>query len=41
MKKLLVLMCLMLPLYGQMTDTDKEVTEQEQREMRQTLLKKR
>ena len=37
MKKLLVLMCLMLPLYGQMTDTDKEVTEQEQREIRQNL----
>ena len=30
-------MCLMIPLYGQMTDTDKEVTEQEQREIRQNL----
>ncbi len=37
MKKLLVLMCLMIPLFGQQTETDKEITKQEQREIRQNL----
>ena len=30
-------MCLMIPLFGQQTETDKEITKQEQREIRQNL----
>ena len=37
MNKLIVVMCLMIPLFGQQSETDKEITKQEQREMRQNL----
>ena len=37
MNKLIVVMCLMIPLFGQQTETDKEITKQEQREIRQNL----
>ena len=37
MKKIVFMICLMVPLFGQQTETDKEITKQEQREMRQNL----
>ena len=37
MKKIVFMICLMVPLFGQQTETDKEITKQEQREMRQLL----
>ena len=41
MKKIVFMICLMVPLFGQQTETDKEITKQEQREMIQNLAKQK